>query len=35
MAPELREEVLLELAGLGTGMEFTGETLEKVINDLG
>ena len=35
MAPELSEAVLLELAGLGTGMEFTPETLEQVINDLG
>jgi aldehyde:ferredoxin oxidoreductase len=35
MAPELSAEVLLELAGLGTGMEFTGETLEQVINGLG
>ncbi|MBI5584248.1 MAG: hypothetical protein HY892_10515 [Deltaproteobacteria bacterium] len=35
MAPELSEEVLLELAGLGTGMEFTPETLEQVINDVG
>jgi len=35
MAPELTEDVLLELAGLGTGMEFTGEILEKVIEDIG
>ncbi|MCU0579953.1 MAG: hypothetical protein MUF69_10470 [Desulfobacterota bacterium] len=35
MAPELNQEVLLELAGLGTGMAFTPETLDKVINDVG
>jgi aldehyde:ferredoxin oxidoreductase len=35
MAPELTEDVLSELAGLGTGMEFTSETLEKVMNDIG
>jgi len=35
MAPELSEAVLLELAGIGTGMEVTPETLEQVINDLG
>jgi aldehyde:ferredoxin oxidoreductase len=35
MAPELSEEVLLELAGLGTGMAFTPEKLEQVINDIG
>ena len=35
MAPELSEDVLLELAGIGTGMEFTGEILDKVIGDIG
>jgi aldehyde:ferredoxin oxidoreductase len=34
MAPELSEEVLLELAGLGTGMEFTTEMLEQVIKEI-
>jgi len=34
MAPELSEEKLLELAGIGTGMEFTGELLEQVIQDI-
>ena len=34
MAPELSAEVLLELAGLGTGMEFTKEGLEQVIQGI-
>lgn len=35
MAPELTEAVLLELAGIGTGMAFTAEVMEKVISDVG
>ncbi len=31
MAPELSEEVLLELAKLGTDMEFSAETLDKAV----
>ena len=34
MAPELSEEKLLELAGIGTGMEFTGDLLEQVIQEI-
>jgi aldehyde:ferredoxin oxidoreductase len=34
MAPELSEAVLLELAGIGTGMEFTLEGLEELIKDI-
>jgi Aldehyde ferredoxin oxidoreductase, N-terminal domain len=34
MAPELSEEKLLELAGIGTGMEFSSEKLEQVIGDI-
>jgi len=34
MAPELSEEKLIELANIGTGLEFTPETLNKVIADI-
>lgn len=34
MATELTEEKLLDLAGLGTEMEFTGDTLDEVIEDI-
>ncbi len=34
LSPELSEERLLELASIGTGLEFTSETLEKVIADI-
>ena len=34
MAIELTEEKLLDLAGLGTEMEFTPETLDEVIGDI-
>ena len=34
MATELTEEKLLDLAGLGTEMEFTSETLDEVIGDI-
>ncbi len=34
MAKELTEEKLLDLAGLGTEMEFTGDTLDEVIGDI-
>ena len=34
MSPELTEAVLLELAGIGTGMEFTEELLARVIQDI-
>jgi aldehyde:ferredoxin oxidoreductase len=34
MSPELTEEKLLELATMGTGLEFTPETLEQVVGDI-
>ncbi|MCP4574946.1 MAG: hypothetical protein GY846_01475, partial [Deltaproteobacteria bacterium] len=34
MATELTEEKLLDLAGLGTEMEFTPDTLDEVIGDI-
>jgi aldehyde:ferredoxin oxidoreductase len=34
MAPELSEEKLIGLANVGTGLEFTSETLDKVIADI-
>jgi Aldehyde ferredoxin oxidoreductase, N-terminal domain len=34
MATELTEEKLLDLAGLGTEMEFTPDTLDEVIDDI-
>ena len=34
MSPELSEEILIELANLGTGLEFPSETLNKVIADI-
>jgi aldehyde:ferredoxin oxidoreductase len=34
MSPELSEEKLIELVNLGTGLEFTAETLDKVIADI-
>lgn len=34
LSPELSEEKLLELANIGTGLEFTSETLDKVIEDI-
>lgn len=34
MAPELSEAVFLELAGIGTGMEFTPEILDQVVKDI-
>ncbi len=34
MATELTEEILLDLAGLGTEMEFTPDTLDEVIGDI-
>ncbi len=34
MSPELTEELLLELAGIGTEIEFTSDTLESVVSDL-
>jgi aldehyde:ferredoxin oxidoreductase len=34
MSPELSEEKLIELVNLGTGLEFTAETLDKVIGDI-
>jgi len=34
MAAELTEEKLLDLAGLGTEMEFTSDTLDEVIGDI-
>jgi len=34
LSPELSEERLIELANIGTGLEFTSETLEKVISDI-
>ena len=35
MSPELSEDVLLELAAIGTGMEFSAELLDQVIEDIG
>jgi aldehyde:ferredoxin oxidoreductase len=34
MSPELSEEKLLELANIGTELELTSETLDKVVNDI-
>ena len=34
IATELTEEKLLDLAGLGTEMEFTPDTLDEVIGDI-
>jgi Aldehyde ferredoxin oxidoreductase, N-terminal domain len=34
MSPELNGEKLMELAKLGTGLEFTSETLDKVIGNI-
>lgn len=34
LSPELSEEKLLEFAHIGTGLEFTSETLDKVITDI-
>ena len=34
MATELTEEKLLDLAGLGTEMEFTSDTLDEVVGDI-
>lgn len=34
MSPELSEEILIELANIGTGLGFTSETLDKVIADI-
>jgi aldehyde:ferredoxin oxidoreductase len=34
MSPELTEEKLTELATIGTGLEFTSETLDRVVGDI-
>ena len=34
MSPEITGEKLLELANIGTGLEFASETLEQVMRDI-